>query len=54
MLELPRSARFVAWGNALVAAGRSGPPDPVALDTAVRAVQGSDEPHAVDGLPGAG
>lgn len=42
MLDLPRSARLVLWGNACLT-GRAAP------DAAVRAVTGTDEPHRIAG-----
>lgn len=46
MLDLPRSARLVGWGNAALRGSAS-------LDDAVDAVTGpADPPHRVGGLPG--
>lgn len=47
MLDLPRSARLVGWGNAVLSGA-------VSLDEAVDAVVGADPPHRVAGLPGEG
>lgn len=45
-LAVPRSARLVAWGNAVLAG-------PVSLDEAAEAVAADDVRHRVVGLPGA-
>lgn len=45
MLEVRRSARFVAWGNAWLDGH-------VSLDDAADRIVGHDEPHRVHGLPG--
>jgi hypothetical protein len=44
MVAIPRSARFVAWGNAWLRGSTS-------LDEAAARICGEDEPHRVYGLP---
>ncbi len=46
MLEVPRSLRLAAWGAAVVRREAD-------VARAVAAVEGSDEPHVVTGVPGA-